>query len=783
EEELLQAAETGDTQKLVNLLQNGRDLNIECSDQLGRTPLLLAVVNEHKEAVRMLLDYVDKCRVYQALLSAINLGNEEIAEIIIEHKKYDDISHDLRQHGRAFFSLHQLHDDNQFSDEITPLILAAQQNRFEVVMALLLKGESIEKPHKCHCACAECTACVLRDELKFARWRLNTYKALASEAYISLSSDDPILVSFELRKTLQQVAREEKYYTAEYSLLGSKLSEYVVRLLDKVHGNDELNAILNAVDTTDEVDDATFKRLQLAIKYKEKKFVAHPSCQKKMTSLWYNNLHILLHNRSKQLHMPIMGLIVVLYPVLALCYMAAPNTKLGQLLRTPCIKFVGQSASYLFFLGLILVHGQLEQNEVCTKRVRTMSNCGGQPMISGCFRWVISQPTTDTCRRSLWHAIKQIYTIGAQTHFVNIYNAMDFFMLKFYISSIVLRRYSDFQTITRASSRGRDLCLVKWRLNTIYTGSMLAYRYYWDSWDPVHVCESLFAVGHILNFSRLFHLLAINEHLGPMLISLERMIKDVMKFMVTFVPISLAFIVGMYNMYWYYNPKVRGNVELTFRTIFWAVFGLKDAKVVELGGYESRFTERVGYIVFGVYYWGAVIILLNMLIAMMTRSFDKIATDQDIEWKFVRSKLYMEYIRRGNTLAIPFNLIPTPKMAARALASCVTFFKNKCRCGRTLDEENGHSNYYSMNGSGSKYLMGKHYSGQCQSAQNIAIKVQHENDLGGSDTSLNFDARSRRHKAYSQMAPDPDADDTNSSNYKVLLEYNHLVTCVHIMFS
>ena len=50
-------------------------------------------------------------------------------------------------------------------------------------------------------------------------------------------------------------------------------------------------------------------------------------------------------------------------------------------------------------------------------------------------------------------------------------------------------------------------------------------RYYWDAWDPVHVCEGLFAVGNILNFTRLFHLLAINEHLGPMLISLERMIK------------------------------------------------------------------------------------------------------------------------------------------------------------------------------------------------------------------------------------------------------------------
>jgi len=31
------------------------------------------------QAVRFLLDYVDRRQVYQALLSAINLGNEEIA--------------------------------------------------------------------------------------------------------------------------------------------------------------------------------------------------------------------------------------------------------------------------------------------------------------------------------------------------------------------------------------------------------------------------------------------------------------------------------------------------------------------------------------------------------------------------------------------------------------------------------------------------------------------------------------------------------------------------------
>jgi len=70
-------------------------------------------------------------------LAAINVGNEEIAETIIEHPKYDEISGDLSKQRRAGFQQFSVDDDNQFSEEITPLILASQQNRFEVWFGLL----------------------------------------------------------------------------------------------------------------------------------------------------------------------------------------------------------------------------------------------------------------------------------------------------------------------------------------------------------------------------------------------------------------------------------------------------------------------------------------------------------------------------------------------------------------------------------------------------------------------------------------------------------------------
>ena len=73
------------------------------------------------------------------------------------------------------------------------------------------------------------------------------------------------------------------------------------------------------------------------------------------------------------------------------------------------------------------------------------------------------------------------------------------------------------------------------------------------------------------------------------------------------------------------TPTYHFRWELTFRTVFWAMFGLSNSHAVELGqGFPSRVTETIGYQIFGVYNWAAVIILLNMLIAMMTRSFEKI---------------------------------------------------------------------------------------------------------------------------------------------------------------
>jgi len=47
------------------------------------------------------------------------------------------------------------------------------------------------------------------------------------------------------------------------------------------------------------------------------------------------------------------------------------------------------------------------------------------------------------CTGLLWQACRQVYRVGVRAYLVDIYNATDFFMLKFYTASLVLRRLAD----------------------------------------------------------------------------------------------------------------------------------------------------------------------------------------------------------------------------------------------------------------------------------------------------------------------------------------------------
>ena len=68
------------------------------------------------------------------------------------------------------------------------------------------------------------------------------------------------------------------------------------------------------------------------------------------------------------------------------------------------------------------------------------------------------------------------------------------------------------------------LPLAKSRTLQIWFICFFTDRHYWRAEDPINLSEGFYAMANVLAFCRLFYLLAANDTLGPLQVSLRRMI-------------------------------------------------------------------------------------------------------------------------------------------------------------------------------------------------------------------------------------------------------------------
>ncbi|XP_061659162.1 short transient receptor potential channel 4-like [Syngnathoides biaculeatus] len=635
EKAYLGAVEKGDYASVKQALQEAEiyfKININCIDPLGRTALLIAIENENLEIIELLLSF--SVYVGDALLHAIRKEVVGAVELLLNHKK-----------PSGGMQVPPILLDKQFSDftpDITPIILAAHTNNYEIIKLLVQKGVSMPQPHEVRCNCVECVSSSDVDSLRHSRSRLNIYKALSSPSLIALSSEDPFLTAFRLSWELQELSKVENEFKSEYEELSQQCKEFAKDLLDQTRSSRELEMILNYrddVNLLEEEGNGDLARLKLAIKYHQKEFVAQPNCQQLLASRWYDEFPgwRRRHWAGKFLTCVFIGF---LYPAFALCYLTAPKSRYGLFIRKPFIKFICHTASYLTFLFLLLL---ASQHIVTTEQDRQ----GPAPTT---VEWMILPWVLGF----IWAEIKQMWDGGLQDYVHDWWNLMDFVMNSLYLATISLK-------------------IVAY---TKYSGSKP--RNQWEMWHPTLVAEAVFAIANIFSSLRLISLFTANSHLGPLQISLGRMLLDILKFLFIYCLVLLAFANGLNQLYFYYETKASDERDKckgircveqnnafstlfeTLQSLFWSIFGLISLYVTNVDP-DHQFTEFVGATMFGTYNIISLVVLLNMLIAMMNNSYQHIADHADIEWKFARTKLWMSYFEEGATLPPPFNIIPSPK--------------------------------------------------------------------------------------------------------------------------
>ncbi|XP_074026090.1 transient receptor potential cation channel gamma isoform X2 [Leptinotarsa decemlineata] len=663
EKKFLLAVERGDVASTRRLLQRAEEtayININCVDPLGRSALLMAIDNENLEMVELLIEH--RVETKDALLHAISEEFVEAVEVLLEHEET------IHKKGEPHSWEALPPDTATFTPDITPLILSAHRDNYEIIKILLDRGATLPMPHDVRCGCDECVTSRMEDSLRHSRSRINAYRALASPSLIALSSKDPILTAFELSWELRRLSFMEHEFKSEYQELRKQCQDFATALLDHTRSSYELEVLLNhdpSGPAFEHGDRMHLNRLKLAIKLRQKKFVAHSNVQQLLASIWYEGLPGF---RRKNMVLQALEIvrIGILFPFFSIAYILAPHSVIGQTMRKPFIKFICHSASYFLFLFMLIlasqrqflqsIFGMGEREEVFTQR-------GSTPSV---VEWIILSYVSGL----IWSEIKQLWDVGLEEYVRDMWNVIDFITNSLYVATVALRIVSIYQV-------------------KLYPNASEIRREHWDAWDPMLISEGLFSAANIFSSLKLVYIFSVNPHLGPLQVSLSRMVMDIMKFFFLFVLVLFAFSCGLNQLLWYYADAERtrcrhegddhmsrnqtepdsnactiwrrfSNLFETSQTLFWAVFGLIDLESFELNEIKI-FTRFWGMLMFGTYSVINIVVLLNLLIAMMNHSYQLISERADSEWKFARSKLWISYFEEGGTVPVPFNIIPTPK--------------------------------------------------------------------------------------------------------------------------
>nr|XP_039250494.1 transient receptor potential cation channel subfamily M member-like 2 isoform X2 [Styela clava] len=178
--------------------------------------------------------------------------------------------------------------------------------------------------------------------------------------------------------------------------------------------------------------------------------------------------------------------------------------------------------------------------------------------------------------------------------------------------------------------------------------------------DCLYVALTLYCISFMIQCVRIIHIFAVNSTLGPKIIMVKKMIKDLLTFLFILAVFLLAYGVASQALLY---PNETDFAQIIVGIIYkpyWQIYGELFLDEINynpnLGSLTCNDTDNdlprcphesvVVPILSAVYLFFANILLLNLLIAMFSYTFDKVQSQGKEVWMFQRYSLIVDYCNR-----------------------------------------------------------------------------------------------------------------------------------------